>query len=232
MSGVSPGYFVLNAVIGQSSAARPRLGRSHRSRDAAGAVGGAVVAILLERVAYRSAAPPQGPPPRLPHLGDRRLVLPVQPRRQGVRPHWFRSPLPFTNGTGLHIFGAQVQTYYVVIAIAAMIMLSCSTGSSRRRLGRGIPPSPRTPRRRASWASTSTASSPRPSSSGASSAAPPASCSGSSSASSTRWASPRPSKPSPPRCSAGSATSAARCSVACSSAWSRTSVSLRPDRVA
>ena len=48
-------------------------------------------------------------------------------------------PSPFTNGTVATIFGAQIQTYYVVIAIATLVMLVLlDRVVALTRLGKGI----------------------------------------------------------------------------------------------
>jgi len=139
MSGGFAGYFILNALIGTkqpsglSSVGLIMLG------TAGGAVAGGAVAFLLERVAYRPLRRRHAP--RLAFLisaiGASFFLYNLAGKefgRNGVA-----IPSPFTNGTVATVFGAQIQTYYVVIAIATLVMLVLlDRVVARTRLGKGI----------------------------------------------------------------------------------------------
>ena len=139
MSGGFAGYFILNNLIGS----RTPHGIGAVGMVVLGTVGGAVfgglVAFLLERVAYRPLRRRNAP--RLAFLisaiGASYFLYNIAGKEFGRNA--VSIPMPFTNGTVFTIFGAQVQTYYVVTAVAAIVML---IGLDRMvavtRLGRGI----------------------------------------------------------------------------------------------
>jgi branched-chain amino acid transport system permease protein len=139
MSGGFAGYFILNAVIGN--------GQPHGAASvglvilgiAGGAVAGGAVAFLLERVAYRPLRRRNAP--RLAFLisaiGASYFLFNFAGKEFGRIA--VSIPAPFTNGTVFYIFGAQVQTYYVVIAISTFVMLVLlDRFVAKTRLGKGI----------------------------------------------------------------------------------------------
>jgi branched-chain amino acid transport system permease protein len=139
MSGGFAGYFILRTAIGSSqphglaSIGFVVLG------TAGGAVGGATVAFLLERVAYRPLRRRNAP--RLAFLisaiGASYFLYNLAGKEFGRDS--LSIPAPFTNGTVATVFGAQIQTYYVVIAIATMLMLvTLDRVVAVTRLGKGI----------------------------------------------------------------------------------------------
>jgi len=139
MSGGFAGYFVLNAVIGNSHPSGMDSVLLVILGTAAGAVGGATIAYLLERVAYRPLRRRKAP--RLAFLisaiGASYFLYNLAGKEFGRNA--VSMPAAYTNGTVFTVFGAQVQTYYVVIAIAAMIMLLVLDRIvAATRLGRGI----------------------------------------------------------------------------------------------
>ncbi len=104
-----------------------------------GAVVGGIVALVLERVAYRPLRRRHAP--KLAYLisaiGASYFLFNMAGKEFGRD----SAPIPtlFTNGTVFTIFGAEVQTYYVIIAVAAVIMLVLLdrlVGATR--LGQGI----------------------------------------------------------------------------------------------
>src|SRR5665213_2811727 len=123
MSGGFAGYFIINGIVGQ--------GQPHGAASvglvvlgiAGGAVAGGGVAFLLERVAYRPLRRRNAP--RLAFLisaiGASYFLYNLAGKEFGRDSVSILSP--FTNGTVFTIFGAQVQTYYIVIAISTFIML-------------------------------------------------------------------------------------------------------------
>ncbi|MGD0255414.1 MAG: branched-chain amino acid ABC transporter permease [Acidimicrobiales bacterium] len=139
MSGGFAGYFILNALIGSSqphglaSVGFVVLG------IVGGAIGGGVVAFLLERVAYRPLRRRNAP--RLAFLisaiGASYFMYNLAGKEFGRDA--VSIPSPFTNGTVFTVFGAQVQTYYVVIAVATLVMLVLlDRVVAGTRLGKGI----------------------------------------------------------------------------------------------
>jgi branched-chain amino acid transport system permease protein len=105
----------------------------------AGGVAGAVTAFLLERVAYRPLRHRNAP--KLAYLisaiGASFFLLTMAGKEFGrisVSP-----PELFTNGTVFTLFGAQVQTYYLVVAGTSILMLVfLDRLVASTRLGQGI----------------------------------------------------------------------------------------------
>ncbi|HWE66167.1 MAG TPA: branched-chain amino acid ABC transporter permease [Acidimicrobiales bacterium] len=139
MSGGFAGYFVLKAVIGTNQPSGAASVGYVVLGIAGGAVGGATVAFLLERVAYRPLRRRNAP--RLAFLisaiGASYFLYNLAGKEFGRDS--LSIPAPFTNGTVATVFGAQIQTYYVVIAIATLVMLvSLDRVVALTRLGKGI----------------------------------------------------------------------------------------------
>lgn len=139
MSGGFAGYFVINAVIGQRQPSGMASVGLVILGIAAGAVGGGVVAFLLERVAYRPLRRRNAP--RLAFLisaiGASYFLYNLAGKEFGRNADTI--PSPFTNGTVFRVFGAQVQTYYVVIAISTLVMLVLlDRFVAMTKLGKGI----------------------------------------------------------------------------------------------
>lgn len=139
MSGGFAGYFIINAVVGQShphglaSVFLVVLG------IVGGAVGGGSVAFLLERVAYRPLRKRNAP--RLAFLisaiGASYFLYNFAGKEFGRNADTI--PSPYTNGTVFHIFTAPVQTYYVVIAISTLVLLVLlDRFVAMTKLGKGI----------------------------------------------------------------------------------------------
>ena len=120
MAGGFAGYFILEAMVGSHQPT----GLSEVGFALVGIVGGALRGrpggVPARTGGIPALAPPSRSPPRLPHQRHRRVVLPVQPGRQGVRARRSGGPGKFT-GSLFTIFGAQVQSYYVLIAVSAVI---------------------------------------------------------------------------------------------------------------
>jgi branched-chain amino acid transport system permease protein len=139
MSGGFAGYFIINAIVGQ--------GQPHGIASVGliilgitgGAAAGGGVAFLLERVAYRPLRRRHAP--RLAFLisaiGASYFLYNIAGKEFGRNS--VSIPSPFTNGTVFTIFGAQVQTYYIVIAISTFIMVAVlDRFVAVTRLGKGI----------------------------------------------------------------------------------------------
>jgi len=140
MSGGFAGYFVLRTLIGSSS--------PHGASSiglvvvgiAAGAVAGGAVAFVLERVAYRPLRRHNAP--RLAFLisaiGASFFLYNLAGKEFGRDS--VSIPAPFNlSGTVFTVFGAPVQSYEIVIAISAVIMLVLLDRLvAMTRLGRGI----------------------------------------------------------------------------------------------
>jgi branched-chain amino acid transport system permease protein len=139
MSGGFGGYFLLRTVIG-----------THQPSGLAsvgfvilgvlgGAAAGGAIAFLLERVAYRPLRRRHAP--RLAYLisaiGASYFLYNLAGKEFGRTADFV--PAPFTNGTLFTFLGAQVQTYYGIIAVATVIMLVLlDRVVAKTRLGKGI----------------------------------------------------------------------------------------------
>jgi branched-chain amino acid transport system permease protein len=139
MSGGFAGYFVLNAVIGTSQPSGLTSVGLVILGIVSGAAAGGVVAFLLERVAYRPLRRRNAP--RLAFLisaiGASYFLYNLAGKEFGRNADSI--PWPFTNGTVFTVFGAEVQTYYIVIAIATGVMLILlDRVVAGTRLGKGI----------------------------------------------------------------------------------------------
>ncbi len=139
MAGGFAGYFALNATIGTSQPSGAASVGFVMLGIAAGAAGGGAVAFLLERVAYRPLRRRHAP--RLAFLisaiGASYFLFNLAGKEFGRNA--VSIPAPFTNGTVVRVFGAQVQTYYVVIGVAGVVMLVVlDRFVALTRLGKGI----------------------------------------------------------------------------------------------
>ena len=139
MSGAFGGLFVLQNLIGsQQPGGWASVGLVAIGIAGAAAAGGAV-AFLLERVAYRPLRRRNAP--RLAFLisaiGASYFLYNLAGKEFGRQA--ITIPSPFTNGTVFTVFGAQVQTYYLVVAgvtIALLVLLDRVI--AKTRLGQGI----------------------------------------------------------------------------------------------
>jgi branched-chain amino acid transport system permease protein len=140
MSGGFAGYFVLRTLIGSSSPHGASSVGLVVVGIAAGAVAGGAVAFVLERVAYRPLRRHHAP--RLAFLisaiGASFFLYNLAGKEFGRES--FSIPAPFNlSGTVFTVFGAPVQTYEIVIAVSAVIMLvMLDRLVAVTRLGRGI----------------------------------------------------------------------------------------------
>jgi branched-chain amino acid transport system permease protein len=138
MAGGFAGYFILEAMVGSHQPT----GLSEVGLALVGIVGGALagglVAFLLERVAYRPLRRRHAP--RLAFLisaiGASYFLFNLAGKEFGRDA--VEVPVTFT-GTLFTIFGAQVQSYYVLIAVSAIVMfVFLDRVVALTRLGRGI----------------------------------------------------------------------------------------------
>jgi branched-chain amino acid transport system permease protein len=138
MAGGFAGYFILEAMVGS----RQPTGLSEVGFALVGIVGGALagglVAFLLERVAYRPLRRRHAP--RLAFLisaiGASYFLFNLAGKEFGRDA--VEVPVTFT-GTLFTIFGAQVQSYYVLIAVSAITMFAfLDRVVALTKLGRGI----------------------------------------------------------------------------------------------
>lgn len=139
MSGAFGGLFVLNKVApsktphGLSSVGYVVLG------IVAGAIVGGVVAFFLERLAYRPLRRRNAP--RLAFLisaiGASYFLFNLAGKEFGRDA--VDIPDLYKNGTAFHLFGAAVQTYFVVIGVVAVVMMiALDRIVATTRLGQGI----------------------------------------------------------------------------------------------
>lgn len=124
MSGGFAGYFVMNAIVGNSqphgmtSVALVVLG------IVVGALGGGLIAFIIERTAYRPLRRRKAPKLAflISAIGASYFLFNLAGKEFGRDA--VEIPNLYTNGTVFTIFGAQVQTYYLLVAVAALIMLA------------------------------------------------------------------------------------------------------------
>jgi branched-chain amino acid transport system permease protein len=138
MAGGFAGYFILEAMVGSHQ----QTGLSEVGFALVGIVGGALggglVAFLLERVAYRPLRRRHAP--RLAFLisaiGASYFLFNLAGKEFGRDA--VEVPVSFT-GSLFTIFGAQVQSYYVLIAVSAVTMFAfLDRVVALTKLGRGI----------------------------------------------------------------------------------------------
>ncbi len=138
MSGGFAGYFILEGMVGN----RQLTGASEVGLALLGIVGGALagglVAFLLERVAYRPLRRRHAP--RLAFLisaiGASYFLFNLAGKEFGRDA--VEIPVTFT-GTLVTVFGAQIQSYYVLIAVSAIVMfVFLDRVVALTKLGRGI----------------------------------------------------------------------------------------------
>jgi branched-chain amino acid transport system permease protein len=139
MIGGFAGLFLLQHFIGTSA---PH-GAASVGYVLLGTVGGAIVggalAFLLERVAYRPLRRRRAPKLAflISAIGASFFLYNLAGKEFGRNS--VSIPDPYTNGTVFTVFGAPVQTYYLVVAAVAIVML---VGLDRlvavTRLGQGI----------------------------------------------------------------------------------------------
>jgi len=138
MIGGFGGLFVLNKAISGTPHGVASVGYVILGLLAGGIVGGAG-AFLLERVAYRPLRRRHAP--KLAYLisaiGASFFLFTFAGKEFGRDSVDIKAP--FTNGNVFTLFGAKVQTYYVVDAIVAIIMLIfLDRVVAKTRLGQGI----------------------------------------------------------------------------------------------
>jgi branched-chain amino acid transport system permease protein len=138
MAGGFGGMFLLDALVD---------GRPHGAMSVliviagllGGGIAGAATAYALERVAYRPLRRRNAP--KLAYLisaiGASFFLLTMAGKEFGRQQESIKEP--FTNGDVFTIFGAQVQTYYLVVAGAGLVMmLFLDRLVATTRLGQGI----------------------------------------------------------------------------------------------
>lgn len=141
MSGGFAGYFVLQAVVGKqphglASLALIALG------ILSGAVGGGLVAFLLERVAYRPLRKRKAPKLAflISAIGASYFLYNLAGKEFGRTsvniPYIFNGT---NSGIAFTVLGAQVQTMYIIWAVAAIALLvSLDRVVAKTKLGKGI----------------------------------------------------------------------------------------------
>ncbi len=139
MSGGFAGLFLVQFLVGSTTPHGIQSVLLVLAGTVMGALAGGVVAFLLERVAYRPLRRRNAP--RLAFLisaiGASLFLLNLAGKQFGR----LAIPVPnlYTNGTVFTVFGARVLTTYIVIAIAALIMLVLLDRLvAKTKLGQGI----------------------------------------------------------------------------------------------
>lgn len=138
MSGAFGGLFVLNKVIGGQPHGAASVGFVIVGLIAGGTVGGAM-AFILERVAYRPLRRRNAP--KLAYLisaiGASYFLFNFAGKEFGRNSVDIKQP--FTNGNVFSLFGAQVQTYYLVVGgVAVAMLVFLDRLVAQTRLGQGI----------------------------------------------------------------------------------------------
>ena len=138
-SGGFAGYFILKAIMGSSAPTGIASVGLIVLGVVAGGTTGACVATVLERVAYRPLRRRNAP--KLAYLisaiGASYFLFNMYGKEFGR--YSISLPQPYVNHTVFHIFGANVQMYYIIIFIAAAIMLlSLDRVVQTTKLGRAI----------------------------------------------------------------------------------------------
>jgi branched-chain amino acid transport system permease protein len=140
MTGGFAGYFVMRALVGTGAVPTGMASAGFIVLGVlAGGVAGAVMAALLERVAYRPLRKRNAP--KLAYLisaiGASYFLFNLAGKEFGHL--GVSTPQPYINTTVFRIFGAPVQMYYIVILIAGAIMfVALDRLVAKSRLGRGI----------------------------------------------------------------------------------------------
>jgi branched-chain amino acid transport system permease protein len=139
MIGGFAGLFLMQGLIGSSQPSGATSLLLLVVGIIAGAVAGGALAFVLERVAYRPLRLRRAP--KLAYLisaiGASYFLFNLAGKEFGRDA--VSVPAPFTNGTVFRVFGASVQTYYVVIAVSAIVMLVfLDRLVAQTRLGQGI----------------------------------------------------------------------------------------------
>jgi branched-chain amino acid transport system permease protein len=139
MSGGFAGLFLMQWLVGGSRPSGPTSFLFVTVGLLGGAIVGAAVAFVLERIAYRPLRRRHAP--KLAYLisaiGASYFLFNLAGKEFGRDAQ--SVPAPFTNGTVFKVFGAPVQTYYVVIAVSALVMLVfLDRLVAKTRLGQGI----------------------------------------------------------------------------------------------
>jgi branched-chain amino acid transport system permease protein len=139
MSGAFASFFVMKALVGTSTPSATESVVYLIAGVLVGGIVGALVAVLLERVAYRPLRRRHAP--KLAYLisaiGASYFLYNLAGKEFGRINLAMDSP--FTNNTVFTIFGASVQTYYIVIFVVGAIMLvSLDRFVAKSKLGRGI----------------------------------------------------------------------------------------------
>ena len=139
MSGGFGGLFAIQAVVGSKTPHGVASVMFVLLGVVVGAIVGGAVAFVLERVAYRPLRRRHAPKLAflISAIGASLFLVNITGKEFGR----LAIPMPnlYTNGTVFTVFGAQVQTNYVVIAIAAALMLVfLDRLVAKTRLGQGI----------------------------------------------------------------------------------------------
>jgi len=139
MAGGFGGLFAIQAVVGDKTPHGITSVMFVLLGVVVGAIVGGAVAFVLERVAYRPLRRRHAPKLAflISAIGASLFLVNIAGKEFGRQ----AIPMPdlYTNGTVFSIFGADVQTNYVVVAIAAAVMLVfLDRLVAKTRLGQGI----------------------------------------------------------------------------------------------
>ncbi len=139
MSGGFASYFVIRAVIGTSQPSGLESILLIGLGVVSGGAAGALVAVLVERVAYRPLRRRKAPALAylISAIGASYFLFNLAGKEFGR--YLYAYPTIFVNHPVFTIFGAGVQMYYVVVAIAGVIMLiTLDRVVAKSKLGRSV----------------------------------------------------------------------------------------------
>jgi len=139
MSGGFAGYFVMKALIGSSVPNGASTVFLIVIGIVVGGTTGALVATLVERVAYRTLRRRHAPALAylISAIGASYFLFNLAGKEFGR--YSISMPQPYINHPVFHIFGAVVQLYYVVIFISGVVMLTAlDRVVAKTKLGRSI----------------------------------------------------------------------------------------------
>jgi len=140
MCGAFAAYFLSNATINQVTppSGLASIGWIMACIGVSG-LAGMIVALLLERFAYRPLRRRHAPPLTylISAIGASYFLQYLAGKEFGYNAA--AMPQPFTNGTVATVLGAQITTYDVLVTVAAIVLLVLlDTIVTRTKMGRGI----------------------------------------------------------------------------------------------
>jgi len=139
MSGAFGGYFALRETVGSTMPSGMASVGYVLLGAVSGALVGALVATFVERIAYRPLRKRHAPKIAflISAIGASYFLVNLAGKEFGR--YNTALPLVYNNNVAFKIFGADIQTYYIVIALVSLVMLVVlDRFVSKSKLGRSI----------------------------------------------------------------------------------------------